>query len=263
MPPEIVSLAGFAVVMALGQFSPGPDMLWLTRVALRDGRRAGILTALGIACGLAVHATLALTGLALLLHHNPAFQTVFTLAAAAYLGWLAIRILREPAAAPQSNPSAAAAPRPFLRGLLCNLANPKAAIFIAAVCTPFLETDQARWLPAALWAIIVIQGGLLWSLWAVVLQTHHAREIYQKYARRIDVAFATVLATLAVWLLASATISATGKFAGGHSAKAYLTSFIIEAGQAASREVRMRSAVTSARNRAKSSSRVEESRRYW
>jgi threonine/homoserine/homoserine lactone efflux protein len=201
MPPEIVALAGFAVVMALGQFSPGPDMLWLTRVALRDGSHAGVFTAIGIACGLAVHATLALSGLALLLHRSPSLKIAFTLAAAAYLGWLAIRIIREPATALDSNSTPSATHRPFLRGLLCNLANPKAALFIAAICTPFLESATAPWFAAALWAIIVFQGGILWALWAIVLQTRRARAIYQNHARRIDVAFASALAVIAIWLL--------------------------------------------------------------
>ena len=211
MPPEIAALAGFALIMALGQFSPGPDMLWLTRVALRDGGRAGVITALGIASGLAVHATLALTGLALLLHRHPALQTAFTLAAAMYLGWLAFRILRDrppEGATPDCQPSHRG--RPFLRGLFCNLANPKVAIFLAAICTPFLETSHASWFPAALWAIIVIQGGVLWSLWAVILQTRGARSIYQKHARRIDVAFAATLAILAAWLVVARAIHAIG-----------------------------------------------------
>lgn len=198
MSPEIATLAGFALIMALGQFSPGPDMLWLTRVALRDGGRAGVITALGIASGLALHATLALTGLALLLQRHPALQTAFTLLAAVYLGWLASRILRD-------RPADDAAPthceHPFLRGLFCNLANPKVAIFLAAICTPFLAASPAPWFPAALWAIIVIQGGVLWSLWAIILQTRSARSIYQKHARRIDVAFAAALAALAAWLV--------------------------------------------------------------
>ena len=202
MSPEIATLAGFALIMALGQFSPGPDMLWLTRVALRDGGRAGVITALGIASGLALHASLALTGLAMLLHRHPALQTALTFAAAMYLGWLASRILRDrPAddAAPTSPPTYCG--HPFLRGLLCNLANPKVAIFLAAICTPFLEASPEPWFPAALWAIIVIQGGVLWSLWAIILQTRSTRSIYQKHSRRIDLTFATTLAALAAWLV--------------------------------------------------------------
>jgi threonine efflux protein len=200
MSPEFLALFGFAVVMAIGQFSPGPDMLWLTRVALRDGRRAGIRTAIGIACGLAVHATLALTGLALLLHRHASLRMAFALAAAGYLGWLAIRILREPGVV--ADGGAAARPgRPFLRGLLCNLANPKVAIFIAAVSTPFLESARSPWLALGLWIIIVFQGGALWVLWANFLQIQRVRKIYHAQARRIDLAFAITLAGLAMWLV--------------------------------------------------------------
>lgn len=197
----------FAGVMALGQFSPGPDMLWLTRVSLRDGARAGVLTALGIACGLAVHSTLALSGLAILLHRHEGFRLGFTLAAAAYLGWLAVRILREPAPAGGAGDGTtvpAAVKRPFLRGLLCNLANPKAAIFLGAVCTPFLESAPGAGRAVALWLIIVLQGGILWAAWARFLQVRRARAFYQRHARRIDAAFAVVLLGLVAWLLVRA-----------------------------------------------------------
>ncbi len=201
MSPEVAALAGFALVMALGQFSPGPDMLWLTRVSLRDGARDGVVTALGIATGLAVHATLALTGLALFLHRHPALQIAFTVAAAGYLGWLAARILRDPAGGGAGKTGGGPRGRPFLRGLFCNLANPKVALFLAAICTPFLESSPAPWFAVALWAVIVVQGGVLWSLWALLLQTPRARAIYQRHARRADVVFASVLAALAAWLV--------------------------------------------------------------
>ncbi|MDB4301874.1 LysE family transporter, partial [Akkermansiaceae bacterium] len=60
-------LWAFALVMAIGQFSPGPDMLLLTRTALAEGLRAGWLMVAGIVTGLAFHATLAIGGMAVLL----------------------------------------------------------------------------------------------------------------------------------------------------------------------------------------------------
>ena len=59
-----VELAAFAGLMALGQFSPGPDMILLTRTALAEGAKAGAIMALGIASGLLVHASIAVAGLA-------------------------------------------------------------------------------------------------------------------------------------------------------------------------------------------------------
>ena len=87
-----VELLAFAGVMVLGQFSPGPDMLLLTRTSLKRGGKAGVVMALGIATGLAVHATIAVAGLALALERLPALRETMRWLAAGYLLWLAYRI---------------------------------------------------------------------------------------------------------------------------------------------------------------------------
>jgi threonine efflux protein len=201
-----VELLAFAGVMALGQFSPGPDMILLTRTALRSGGRAGVKMALGIACGLCVHATLAVGGLAMALERMPVLWGVLRWVAAVYLIWLAGRILREAFVVWNSGSlaeSMVAAPvtNPFLRGFLCNLLNPKAALFLAAVMTPFLSGDRPGWWPFALWGIVVAQAGALWSLWAGLLQWGRLRTCYGRAAIWIDAAFGLVLAALAVRLM--------------------------------------------------------------
>ena len=84
----------FAGLIVLGQFSPGPDMELLTRTALRDGSKAGVETALGIACGLAVHSTIAVGGVAVAFQRFPALRRVLQWVAAIYLLWLAYGMLR-------------------------------------------------------------------------------------------------------------------------------------------------------------------------
>ncbi len=142
-------LLAFAGVMVLGQFSPGPDMILLTRTALKAGARTGVEMAMGIACGLAVHATLAVGGLALAFERLPILQVGLRWAAAIYLMWLAWRMLGEFRTAGDSGgalevKASSSARNPFLRGLLCNLLNPKAALFIAAVSAPFLSRRTPR-----------------------------------------------------------------------------------------------------------------------
>jgi len=205
-----LDLLAFAGVMALGQFSPGPDMLLLTRTALKDGAGAGVKMSLGIACGLAVHATLAVAGLALVFERSRVLGNVLRWVAAAYLIWLAWRIVSHHFVAWYSGGSAAettgetpAARNPFLRGLWCNLLNPKAAIILGAVCAPFLHgTHPPAW-PFFLWAIIVGQGALLWSLWAVLLQWPRLRGFYRRAEPWIDSAFALALVILAILLITS------------------------------------------------------------
>jgi threonine/homoserine/homoserine lactone efflux protein len=199
---ELAELLAFAGVMALGQFSPGPDMVLLTRTALKSGARAGVEMALGIASGLIVHSTLAVAGLALAFDRLPLLRKIMCWAAAAYLIWLACRILTEVISpAEKVRGEGNFEPRPFVRGLICNLSNPKAAIFIAAVSAPFLRGHHPDWWPFVIAGIVVAQGAALWSLWACLLQWRPLRFRYERAERWIDLAFGLALVALAVRLL--------------------------------------------------------------
>lgn len=89
---EVFELVGFSGIMMLGQISPGPDMLLLTRTAIKEGARAGREMALGIATGLAVQATLAVAGFAVLVDRTPVVRLTLCWLAAGYLLWMAFRI---------------------------------------------------------------------------------------------------------------------------------------------------------------------------
>ena len=51
-----VDLFGFLAVAVVVAVTPGPDMVLVGHHALVGGRRAGLATALGVNCGLVVHA---------------------------------------------------------------------------------------------------------------------------------------------------------------------------------------------------------------
>lgn len=198
-------LLAFAGAMALAQFSPGPDMILLTRTALKSGARAGVEMALGIACGLSVHATVAVAGLAVAFARSPGLREGMRWAAIAYLLWLALGLVSGLFSARDDGGRVESlkGPRergPFLRGLICNLLNPKAVIFLAAISAPFLTGEPPEWWPLAIWGIVVVQACVLWSLWAHLLQWKPLRQHYQKAERWIDAAFGLVLAALALRL---------------------------------------------------------------
>lgn len=199
-------LAAFAGIMLLGQFSPGPDMLLLTRTALANGGRAGVRTALGIATGLSIHAALAVLGMAWLLQRFPLLDRALHWAAAAYLLWLSWKLLSACVASFSRSGGAGEVAASvsggfFLRGLLCNLLNPKVMVFLAAVTAPFLRGEISSGRPLALWLIIVVQGGALWSLWALVLQWSLLRDGYRRAQPLIDGAFGLVLLGLGLALV--------------------------------------------------------------
>jgi len=203
---EVFELVGFSGIMMLGQISPGPDMLLLTRTAIKEGARAGREMALGIATGLAVQATLAVAGFAVLVERTPVVRLALCWLAAGYLLWMAFRIfvtvIASKSAAVTWEPCEEIAPqRPFFRGLICNLSNLKVVLLLAAVCAPFLHGAHPEWWPFALVSIIVIQGAGLWILWVCLLQWMPIRRWYERAARWIDLIFSIILVTLAGRLL--------------------------------------------------------------
>ena len=190
----------FAGVMALGQFSPGPDMILLTRVSLKEGRRAGWLVMLGIVTGLCIHAALAIGGMSALLAQGVFWERLMSFLAAAYLIWLGWKMLRSFSLAHSGEPpeeSGDVAGAWYLQGLLCNLLNPKVVVFFAGVTALFLKGEHGSWWPFVLWVTIVGEGLILWGLWVVVLQNQKIRSFYRDKSKWLDLCFG-----LGLWVLA-------------------------------------------------------------
>lgn len=204
----LTELLVFAGVVSVGQFSPGPDFLLMTRTSLAGGGKAGSWTAAGIAAGLAVHATIAIGGTAALFRAGGWISAVMCWIAAGYLSWLGFSLLRGALRAPAAAVAVAAAAaldgsavRNWRRGLLCNLLNPKVALFLAAAGAPFLTGERPVWWPAAIWGVIVGEGLALWVLWAWLMQIPPVKRVHARATRLIDAMFGLALLGLAVRLL--------------------------------------------------------------
>jgi len=84
-------------------------------------------------------------------------STLMRVLAASYLIWLAIGLLKKQ---DQQNKANELKRSPYLRGLFCNLLNPKVLVFFASVVAPFLTGGRPDWWSAALWIIIIGEGVL-------------------------------------------------------------------------------------------------------
>jgi len=198
--------AAFAIVMLLAQFSPGPDMLLLLKNAVNHPLRAGLWTVAGIAVGLMVHTTLALTGLSIIIRDSATAARVLNLAGGLYLGWLAFQLLasvcRRPV--PESVAGVARTETPlsrsaaFSQGLITNLLNPKAAIFILSVLAASAGPGSSTGRKLAFAGIIVGQALVFWSLFVWLLKRPRVRRLYLSSERALNLLFGLGLAALAV-----------------------------------------------------------------
>jgi threonine/homoserine/homoserine lactone efflux protein len=173
----VTHLAAFLGVAIVVIVVPGQDTALTIRNTLLGERRAGILTAAGVACGQACWTVAASAGVvALLRASEPAFLAL-RLAGAAYLVLLGMQALvsairgQEDRGLFAGGSSGPLTPRTaFRQGLVSNLGNPKMAVFFTSLLPQFGSaftelaafgllfcTMTVLWLSA--YAVVVAQAG--------------------------------------------------------------------------------------------------------
>ncbi len=170
--PSVLALYAVAAVAVL--LIPGPAVLYIVSQSVRQGRRAGIASVLGIHAGTLVQVAFAVLGGSYLLVASSLTFSVVKYLGAAYLVYLGIRKLLgrdEPDAIAPDAPAEAGAPargtsprsaaRLFYQGMLVNVLNPKLALFFFAFLPQFVDSSRGA-VPAqvATFGIVFVLLGL-------------------------------------------------------------------------------------------------------
>jgi threonine/homoserine/homoserine lactone efflux protein len=157
----VLYFLGASVALTL---SPGPDNTFIVAQGISRGRKAAIVTALGMCSGVSVHTTAAALGISALLYSSATAFQIVKYAGAAYLLFLAWMSLKEqPVLLPQGALAAGSYWRLFRRGFLMNVINPKVALFFLAFLPQFVTANAAD---ASLQMFLL---GLLFMAQAVVV----------------------------------------------------------------------------------------------
>jgi threonine/homoserine/homoserine lactone efflux protein len=123
---------------------PGPSVLYIVTRSVEHGRRAGLVSVLGIHLGTLAHVTAAVVGLSALLVQSAIAFTVVKWAGAAYLVFLGLRRILggDPAIEDLDPDRDAPLRRLFFQGAVVNILNPKTGLFFLAFLPQFV--DPAR-----------------------------------------------------------------------------------------------------------------------
>ncbi|AXK38332.1 LysE family translocator [Crenobacter cavernae] len=161
----IQHFGAFVAASVMLNLIPGPDTLFILGQSVSRGRRAGLLSALGIGAGALSHTFLATAGLSAVLATSALAFEVVKIVGALYLVWLGIQSLRagrsrlaEPGLAPVLSGVAL-----FRQAWLTNLLNPKVALFFLAFLPQFVAPG-AGGLPFLLLGLTFVATGTLWCL---------------------------------------------------------------------------------------------------
>jgi threonine/homoserine/homoserine lactone efflux protein len=165
---------------------PGPDMALVLATGAARGVATALVTALGIAGARAMHVALSGAGLAALMVTHPEALRWVKWAGAAYLFYLAARLLQaalskqavQETAAPATAHSARAS---FVRGFLTNLLNPKALLFCSMFLPQFVvASGEAMGLQYLRLGAALVLVGLLFDAVYAVLAARLARRLRGK-----------------------------------------------------------------------------------
>ena len=131
-----------AIVIAV---SPGPGAALSMSNGLRHGYRKALRGIGGLQCALALQVGIVAVGLGAVLTTSVVAFDVVRYLGAAYLVWLGIRKWRAPVEQIETAGQRSDQERLFVEGLLVNLSNPKAIVFVAALVPQFIDPTRPQW----------------------------------------------------------------------------------------------------------------------
>jgi threonine/homoserine/homoserine lactone efflux protein len=140
-PTKFLLFVGVAWALIL---APGPDMLYVITRGVTQGRRAGMLSALGVICGILVHTTAAAFGLTLILQTSALAFLIVKYLGAIYLIYLGIKSWGDKSTFNlETSFSDVNMRKIFWQGVLSNVLNPKIAIFFLAFLPQFVDKGSS------------------------------------------------------------------------------------------------------------------------
>ncbi|WP_265444517.1 LysE family translocator [Flexivirga meconopsidis] len=163
----MLAIAPLLLAWAVCVVTPGPDFLAVLRTAAARGRAAGLRVGLGVVCGMACWATLALVGLSALMARYEHLYLVIRAVGAVLLIGYGLHVLwstRNAASSGAETPGMPNGKQPqshrhhWRLGLFTNLSNPKALVFFGALFATLMPHGASPAMRVALLAIMLAMG---------------------------------------------------------------------------------------------------------
>jgi RhtB (resistance to homoserine/threonine) family protein len=172
----------FIISGILLNLTPGADTMYILGRSISQGRRAGILSVLGIITGALIHTLLVAFGLSVIFRQSEFAFNAIKYLGATYLGFLGVKFIiaksdDDPMIKPAKNESYR---KIYLQGLLTNLLNPKVALFYLAFLPQFVAADNHFGaLPFLILGLTFITTGTLWCLTLAVFSSYISEKLRQ------------------------------------------------------------------------------------
>ena len=124
--------------------TPGPDLIYVLTKGISAGKKAGLISAVGVTLGIFVHTIFAALGLSVILKTSALAFIIVKIIGAGYLIYLGIKSLVSKDKLNLIKEKQISTRKIFTQGLLSNTLNPKVALFFMAFLPQFIRTNETE-----------------------------------------------------------------------------------------------------------------------
>ena len=169
MSPYVVELAALMAVFSVVIVVPGADLALVMRQSITHGRRAAILTSLGLGASLLFHVSYTILGIGLIVSQSIIAFNIVKWCGAAYLLYLGYRSLKDAnqPIAPVENGAEAGLPisdlKAFAMGFVTNALNPKAVVFFLSLFSSLISLQTPVVVKAG-YGLVMASSLVLWFI---------------------------------------------------------------------------------------------------
>ena len=197
----MLELFTVATITILAVISPGADFAMVTRNSMMLSRRAGMLTAVGIALGVLVHVAYSVLGVGLVISRSILLFNLIKYLGAAYLVYLGVTMLRARAEVPGAAMVKALSDLGALRiGFLTNATNPKTTLFVVSLFTQVISPQTPLLIQLGYGAFMSLAHLLWFMLVACAFSSAPAQRMVASARHHVERAIGGVLVCLGLTL---------------------------------------------------------------
>lgn len=164
----ILHFETFLLTGIMLNITPGNDTVFILARSIGQGKRAGVVSALGIGTGNMIHTVLAAFGLSIIIDQSVVLFNTIRFAGAAYLLYVGFRMLKDEKLVAENKSLEIASVsygKIYRDGIVTNVLNPKVAMFFISFLPQFIDPEQQD----AVWPFLALGGtfittGTIWCL---------------------------------------------------------------------------------------------------
>jgi RhtB (resistance to homoserine/threonine) family protein len=178
----------FLLAGILLNITPGNDTIFILTRSMAHGRKAGIMSVLGISTGSLIHTTMAAFGLSLIIAKSLLVFNTIKLAGAAYIIYMGFQMVthrKQLNIRGSGTDGAVNYWQVYRDGVVTNVLNPKVALFFIAFLPQFIDPGFRQ--PVLSFLILGITFTITGLIWCVTLAVF-ASAIFVKLRERTKIA---------------------------------------------------------------------------